>query len=71
MNNRYLAEIVGVVSSYGYSILSYANEVNLLSVVTALAGAGLTLVMTIEAYRRAQGINLDNQLKRRKLKENE
>lgn len=69
--NRYLAETVGVLTSYGYSILSYANEVNMLGTMTAGAGAFLTVMMAIEAYRRAQGQHLDNQIKRKKLLENE
>ncbi len=50
--NRYLAETVGILSSYGYSVLSYMNDVNALGTITALAGVFLTSMMALESYRR-------------------
>jgi hypothetical protein len=68
--NRYLAELVGILSSYGMSILTFANEINAIGLVTAFAGAALTLTLALKNYRQAEGIRIDNDLKKQKLNNN-
>lgn len=68
--NRYVAETVGILSSYSMSALTFINEINLIGIITAFAGATLTMVLALKNYRQAEGIRLDNEIKRKKLLNN-